>query len=116
MKIQSYKDIPGIFFDNEAARGVTGRVFIGSQDGAQRFCMRFFEIHPGGHTPRHSHDWEHEIFIHEGHGSAYKEGRWVPITQGDALFIPSNEEHQIKNTSDKPLRFVCLIPAGPAEL
>lgn len=116
MKIQSYKDIPGTFFDNEAARGVTGRVLIGAQDGARRFCMRFFEINPGGHTPRHTHDWEHEIFIHEGRGAAYKEGQWVPISQGDAVFIPPNEEHQIKNTSHEPLRIICLIPAGPPEL
>ena len=116
MKIQSYKDIPGTFFDNEMARAVTGRVLIGTKDGAQRFCMRMFEINPGGHTPFHAHDWEHEIFVHEGRGMAYKDGEWVAVEKGHVLFIPPNVDHQIKNTSDEPLRIICLIPTGPPEL
>jgi len=26
------------------------------------------------------------------------------------VFIPSNEEHQIKNTSQESFTFICLIP------
>jgi len=29
---------------------------------------------------------------------------------GDAIFIPSNEKHQLKNNSEKPVKFLCLIP------
>ncbi|SHE44978.1 Cupin domain-containing protein [Desulfacinum infernum DSM 9756] len=116
MKIQSYKDVEPTVFDNDVAKGVAGRVLIGKEDGAQRFCMRFFELQPDGHTPRHTHDWEHEIFIHEGEGAVLKEGNWVPVRAGDAVFIPPNEDHQIKNTSEAPLRFICLIPSGPPEL
>ncbi len=32
------------------------------------------------------------------------------------LFIPGNEEHQIRNVGESPLVFVFLIPAGVAEL
>jgi quercetin dioxygenase-like cupin family protein len=41
-------------------------VVIGKQDGAQNFSMRVFEIAPGGHTPKHAHPWEHEMFIMRG--------------------------------------------------
>jgi quercetin dioxygenase-like cupin family protein len=30
--------------------------------------MRHFEIQPRGQTSKHSHDWEHEVFIIEGKG------------------------------------------------
>ena len=116
MKIQSYKDVEPTLFDSDTAKGVAGRVLIGKADGAKRFCMRFFQLNPGGYTPRHTHDWEHEIFIHEGEGSVFTEDGWRPVKKGDAVFIPPNEEHQIKNTSEKPLSFICLIPAGPPEL
>ena len=30
--------------------------------------MRIFEVEPEGYTPRHAHDWEHEILVHSGSG------------------------------------------------
>ncbi|MEE4609373.1 MAG: cupin domain-containing protein [Desulfobacteraceae bacterium] len=116
MKIFDYSGIPGIPFDNGPARGVVGRVAIGKADGAASFCMRVFEIAPGGHTPRHRHAWEHEIFVHAGRGEIHSDDRWHPIGPGTAVFVPGDVEHQIRNPGDKALVFVCLIPAGAPEL
>ncbi|NLI81276.1 MAG: cupin domain-containing protein [Deltaproteobacteria bacterium] len=116
MKIQHYKDAPAKYFRNGPAKGVTGRVLIGRDDGASHFCMRIFELEPEGHTPLHSHDWEHEIFFHSGTGEVYREDHWVPVSQGNAVFIPPGETHQIRNTGGDTLAFVCLIPAGAPEL
>ena len=44
------------------------RWLISKKDGAKRFAMRVFEIQPGGYTPLHQHDWEHEAFVLEGSG------------------------------------------------
>ena len=116
MKVIHYSEAPAKRFDTLPAKGVTGRVVIGKDDGARNFCMRVFELSPGGHTPRHVHDWEHELFIHAGEGGVFKEGTWVPLSRGNVVFIPSNEEHQIRNTGSEPLIFVCLIPSGVAEI
>jgi quercetin dioxygenase-like cupin family protein len=97
-------------------KGVEGRVLIGRDDGAANFCMRLFSVTEGGYSPRHAHAWEHEIFIHSGKGEAYSNGQWIPVTPGTALFIPGNEEHQLRNTGREPLVFVCLIPSGVPEL
>jgi quercetin dioxygenase-like cupin family protein len=32
------------------------------------------------------------------------------------VFIPGNEEHQLKNAGDELFTFVCVIPAGAPEL
>jgi quercetin dioxygenase-like cupin family protein len=116
LKVIHYSEAPAKRFDALPAKGVTGRVVIGRDDGAPNFCMRVFELTPGGHTPLHTHDWEHEIFFHSGRGSTFHEGKWVPVSNGKVVFIPSNEEHQIKNTGNDPLVFVCLIPSGVAEI
>ena len=58
MKITPYTQAQATHFDREPAKGIAARVVIGKSDGANNFCMRVFEIAPGGHTPRHSHAWE----------------------------------------------------------
>ena len=117
MKICShYSSIPFQKFEGESVHGVTGRVVIGKDDGAANFCMRIFTLAPGGYTPRHAHDWEHEILIHEGTGQVMKERQWVDVSSGSAVFIPGNEEHQFRNNGEKELVFACLIPKGAPEL
>jgi len=116
MKIIHYSDALSQSFDGDTVRGVTGRVAIGQADGAANFCMRVFELLPEGHTPRHQHEWEHEIFFHAGEGEIYKDGQWETVSTGSAVFIPGNELHQIRNRGSQTLVFVCLIPSGAPEL
>jgi len=44
------------------------------------------------------------------------DGNWMPVRKGHAVFIPVNEDHQIRNTGKDPLVFVCSIPSGVPEL
>ncbi|MGD9972324.1 MAG: cupin domain-containing protein [Desulfatirhabdiaceae bacterium] len=116
MSITHYEDVPAQHFENDSVKGVSGRVLVGKKDGASNFCMRLFEVSPGGYSPRHSHEWEHEIFVHQGSGMVFWGEDWKPVRAGNAIFIPGGMTHQIKNTGDAPLVFICLIPAGPPEL
>jgi len=116
MKVIPYTDIKPTHFDNEMAKGVDGRVLIGKKDGAKNFCMRIFEIAPGGHTPKHAHAWEHEMFINAGTGEIYCNDRWIPVQPGHVAFIPANIEHQIKNTGIALLKVICLVPPQAPEM
>lgn len=116
MKVIKYRDVTPTHFDNEMAKGVAGRVVIGKNDGANNFCLRVFEISPGGHTPKHTHAWEHEMFIHSGQGEIYGNSQWNPIQAGNAVFMPPNEEHQVRNTGSNPLILACLVPSIAPEL
>ena len=116
MKIKEYADVEATRFDSDIAKGVAARVVIGKGDGAPNFCMRVFEIAPGGYTPRHAHDWEHEMFVHAGSGEIFSRGQWHPLTAGKALFIPGQEEHQMRNVGQEPLVVICLIPGSAPEL
>ena len=116
MKIMSYASVTPTKFENDQAKGVSGRVVIGKADGADHFCMRMFEVAPGGYSAKHTHTWEHEIFIHSGEGEMYGNGKWNSVKSGTVLFVPPNEEHQIRNTGKDLLIYACLIPADAPEL
>ncbi|PKN76293.1 MAG: cupin domain-containing protein [Deltaproteobacteria bacterium HGW-Deltaproteobacteria-10] len=116
MKVIPYTDILPTHIDNESAKGVAGRVLVGKNDGANNFCMRMFEIAPGGYTPKHTHPWEHEMFIHAGSGEIYCGGDCTEIFAGHVAFIPANNEHQIKNTGNTLLKVVCLVPPQAPEM
>jgi quercetin dioxygenase-like cupin family protein len=116
MQIKEYAEVNATHFDNDQAKGVAARVVIGQQDGGNHFYMRVFEISPGGHTPRHTHAWEHEMFVHGGAGEVYGNGRWTPVKPGNVVLIPGEEEHQIRNSGEELLVVVCLVPASAPEL
>ncbi len=116
MKITHYTALPTTTFSGEMVKNVTGCVAIGKADGAKNFCMRVFTIEPQGFTPRHSHGWEHEVFIYTGRGKVLCDGKWQEISKGYAVFIPPEKEHQFVNEGEEDLVFVCLIPAGVDEL
>ncbi|MCG8568147.1 MAG: cupin domain-containing protein [Desulfobacterales bacterium] len=116
MKVVNAKDIIPVTMNNDAVKHVAGRILIGREDGAKNFCMRLFEMGPGGFTPCHTHDWEHEVFVHSGQGEVFMDGDWHPIKAGSAVFVPPNVEHQFKNPGTEPLVFICLVPSKAPEL
>jgi quercetin dioxygenase-like cupin family protein len=110
MKVTHYSEIEAAPVKTEGASGVTIRWLIAKEDGAEKFAMRLFEIQPGGQTPLHVHEWEHEVFILSGEGAVWREGHDVPVQSGTAIFVPAGEEHCFKNIGHTIFRFLCLIP------
>ena len=97
----------------EGAHKVSMRLMIGRDDGAPHFAMRHFEVAPGGHTPRHRHNYEHEVLVLEGRGEVAggADGNDIhPIGAGDVVFLPAQELHQFRNTGTGVLQFLCLVP------
>ncbi|MBN1357006.1 cupin domain-containing protein [bacterium] len=90
--------------------GVTMRLMIGPDQGAQVFNMRIFEVQPGAATPFHDHWWEHEVYILAGNGKVRTETDARPVRKGNAVFVPGNLTHQFINTGTDILRFMCMVP------
>ncbi len=111
MKKQSAREIAARAVDMEGADRVRIRILVGPDDGASHFVMRMFDVEPGGHTPRHSHEHEHGIYVLEGRGVVATEDGEIPIGPGDVLCIAPSDLHQFRNVGDVPLRFLCVIPA-----
>lgn len=106
-----YQEVPLERFTGGGAEGAAIRWLIGEADGARNFAMRMIEIDPGGHSPLHSHDGEHEIFVWRGRGKLTVEGKAYPLEPGITALVPGNTEHQFLNSSeDEKLEFICVIP------
>ena len=93
----------------DGVSGVKMALMVGREDGAPNFALRSFTVDPGGHSPRHSHDYEHEVFVISGAGTVLLEGRENPIRGGDVVYVPADQEHQFK-AGTEGLRFLCLVP------
>ena len=110
MKVMHFDEPATKAFEGNGASGVVGRPLIGQADGAPHFAMRLFELEPDGTTPRHSHDWEHEVFIVEGDGVLKTAKGDEPFKQGDFIFVPANDMHQFRQAGKGATKFLCLIP------
>ncbi|KPK57909.1 MAG: hypothetical protein AMK73_09675 [Planctomycetes bacterium SM23_32] len=95
--------------EEAGAQGAKVRWLVAQDDGAPNFLMRRFELEPGGRTPRHAHDWEHEVYILEGEGTVFGEGGERPFRPGDVVYMPPGEEHSF-TAGNGPVAFLCLIP------
>jgi quercetin dioxygenase-like cupin family protein len=114
MKVNQYEQFPQQPVEMEGSAGCQVRQLLGERDGAPNFAMRQFEVAPGGYTPRHSHPYEHEVFVLEGEGVVYEGDQAHALKAGDVVFVKPDEVHQFKNPGNSPLKFLCLIPNSAA--
>lgn len=114
MKINHYEEIAAQPVEMEGASGCQVRWLVSEKDGAPTFAMRQFEVSPGGHTPRHHHPYEHELFVLEGNGVVCEGDHEHKLKQGDVVFVKPDEVHQFRNTGDAPMKLLCLIPNSAA--
>ena len=63
----------------EGVKGVWIRWLIGEDSGAPNFFLRLFEVEPGGHTPFHSHPFEHEVYVLSGEGRIIHWSRYLRL-------------------------------------
>ena len=82
MKVIHCEQIEALPVPTDGAANCRMRCLIGPDDAAPSFSMRQFEIGPGGHTPKHSHAHEHEVFVLEGSGVVLEGDREHPRRAG----------------------------------
>jgi quercetin dioxygenase-like cupin family protein len=111
MKVIAFDQIAEEKVEDPEAKDCYIRVLIGPDDGAKVFHMRRFRVLPGGYTPHHTHDWEHEVYIISGEGELATPDGPKPFKGGDVIFVDPGLVHQFKNKGGSDLEFFCLIPA-----
>jgi quercetin dioxygenase-like cupin family protein len=110
MKVTRVDQVGQIPVAMEGATGVAKRVMIGPADGAPHFTMRVFDVAPGGHTPLHAHESEHEVYVIAGRGVVMEGDEEHPLEAGTFVFVPPGETHQFRAAPDEALRFICVVP------
>ncbi len=99
---------------SEGARDTQVQWLLDESRGAPNFALRRFSIAPGGHTPRHTHNWEHEVYVLRGEGVLVTDEGEVPLGPNQAILIRPDEEHQFCCTGAESLEMLCIVPHGPA--
>ena len=96
----------------EGAKGVFKQLPISKADGTPIFSFRVFTIEPGGHTPYHTHPFEHINYVIGGNGAIVNEkGEEKKVSKGFFSLILPDEKHQYKNTSDtEDMVIICAVP------
>lgn len=102
---------PRAYDDGKSARGVAKRVLIGPKTGAPNFVMRHFTLAEGGHSPNHTHPWEHEVYVVAGRGTVRFSGGSRTVGPGDFVYVPPMDEHQFANAGPAPFEFLCVVPS-----
>ncbi len=115
MQVKRSTDVPQAPVTMEGAAGCRVRWLVGTNDQAPNFAMREFELDPGGHTPRHFHPYEHEIYVLQGEGVIVDGDQQRPLRAGDVVYVAPDDVHQFRNTGASQFRMLCLIPNSAAD-
>ena len=107
MLIKETSEVPA----QATQEGIAIRWLITEKEGAPNFAMRVVELQPGVVFAPHQHPYEHEIYVLEGEGVVSNSEGDVGVMRPDVfVLVPPDEVHGYRNTGDKPLRFICVIP------
>ncbi|OQX54364.1 MAG: hypothetical protein B5M53_05900 [Candidatus Cloacimonas sp. 4484_209] len=102
-------EVPIITLEGDDLKDVKKQVLVSPEDGFNGF-LRMFIVEKGGYTPYHKHNWYHLNYVVEGEGVVVIEDVEYKLKRGSVAYIPPQMMHSFRNTSDKNLRFLCLIP------
>ena len=85
---------------------------LGSAAGGEKLGCSLYEVPPRRRAwPYHYHLANEEaIYVLEGSGTLRIDERQITLSRGDYVAMPVGERgaHQIINTSDEPLRYLCF--------
>ena len=109
MIIKRKNNFTPVIMDDETVKGVKFYPLITAKDGAPNFAMRVFEVEPNGHSPKHMHKWEHEIYVVKGDGFVVQKDEKTHIQKDDCVLVEPSELHQIK-AGIEGITFVCVVP------
>ena len=88
---------------------LTSWMLIGSQNSSTRnISLQVSEIAVGSEQPIHNHDPEQCYYLIKGRGIMIIENETKEVTAGDAVYIPPNKKHGIKNIGNDFLEYLTV--------
>jgi quercetin dioxygenase-like cupin family protein len=93
----------------------TGSRILSTKDGVPNYVMLYNgDMTPGAvshpESGGHAHPWEHTVYILEGYGTLFCDGKEYTVAEGDGVLVPPNSFHQWRNTSALPMKRVTFNP------
>lgn len=86
---------------------LTSHMLISPQNSSTKnLSIQISTIPRGSEQPIHAHDPEQCYYIIKGTGLMIIEDETRGVRSGDAIYIPSNKNHGIKNIGDEVLEYL----------
>ena len=86
---------------------LTSHILISSQNSpTQNISIQISEVPIGSEQPIHAHKPEQCYYIIKGKGGMIMEDESKEVSEGDAIYIPPNRKHGIKNTGNTVLEYL----------
>ncbi len=82
---------------------------IGRHGEQADFDLRYFEIEPGGYTSLEKHLHTHVIIAARGAGVLITDELRDDLKPMDVAYVKPLEVHQLRNESDAPFGFFCIV-------
>ncbi len=108
----SWSDRPAVPYkatEDFPFKGVIRRELVGKSGEVTAFDLRYFEIEPGGFTSLEKHIHTHTVICVRGRGVVDLAGKNVEIKPFDVVYVRPLEVHQLKNPSEEPFGFFCIV-------
>jgi mannose-6-phosphate isomerase-like protein (cupin superfamily) len=87
--------------------------YLVHRDTGSPDVTQFIGTIPPGRAPNHSHVYDEVIYVLEGQGTVYVEGRSFPIEPGTCMHLPALVEHALENGGQTPMRVLGVFhPSG----
>tara|TARA_B100000745_G_scaffold56822_3_gene33699 strand:- start:128 stop:796 length:669 start_codon:yes stop_codon:yes gene_type:complete len=68
---------------------------------------------PKSEAPAHHHTYEEAIYIVEGRGVLWANGKEASVAPGSCIYLPRQVKHSMKNLEDTPIRLMGVFhPSG----
>jgi quercetin dioxygenase-like cupin family protein len=99
------------YADQEDVQGVVENWLIGKNENAQNFAVRYYEVDVGGFSHAEQHPHDHGVLILRGKAHVILGDEEFDVEPMDVIYIHPNHFHQLINTGDEPMGFLCIIPA-----
>jgi len=106
----AWEGVPPQAYSESGTVGAVRHVLVGSDDGARNFVLRHFSIPEGGASALDRHPHDHGVYILRGSARVTLNDDRCDVGPGDAIHIAPHDRHQLVNTGDGPLEFICVIP------
>jgi len=90
---------------------IVRQTLIGNRGESTKFHLRYFEIAPGGFSSCEMHRHEHVVIGIRGKGVCVVGKKKHEIGFLDTLYIKPEEAHQLRNISNEPFGFFCIVNA-----
>jgi mannose-6-phosphate isomerase-like protein (cupin superfamily) len=88
-------------------KGFTTNLLIGElNSGSKQISIQITDVDPNEMQFLHSHEQEQCYYIISGSGLMIIDDQSREVKQGDAIFIPSNSIHGIKNIGNNRLSYL----------